>query len=133
MRIVEAPRPVILIVEDVETTQDVIAMSLRGLGADCYFAKDGLEGLQRAAEIQPDLIVLDLALPMLTGDAMLKQLRADDETAAIPVLVVTAHGQSGMAQSVLDAGADDFMEKPFLPAELRSAAAALLGSGRSER
>lgn len=126
-------RPVILIIEDVEATQDVIAFSLRSLGVDCRFARDGLEGLQRVSELQPDLIVLDLALPSLSGDGVLKQLRADENTAAIPVLVVTAHGQSGMARAVLDAGADDFMEKPFLPAELRAAAGALLASRQAAR
>ncbi len=119
-------QPVILIVEDVKATQGVIEMSLRGLSAVCHFASDGPEGLELASELLPDLIVLDLALPKLTGDEVLRRLRTDHKTVSIPVLVVTAHGQSGMAQSVIDLGARGFMEKPFLPSELRAEAERLL-------
>jgi CheY-like chemotaxis protein len=119
-------RPVVLIIEDVPATQDVIELSLRDLGADCFFSRDGLEGLQRVSLLLPDLVVLDLALPTMRGDEVLRRMREDPRTAAIPVLVVTAHGQSGMAMSVLALGADKFMEKPFLPAELLAAAAELL-------
>ncbi len=101
-------------------------MSLRDLDAGFRFASDGLEGLRLAAELLPDLIVLDLALPKVKGDEVLRVLREDPLTRSIPVLVVTAHGQSGMARAVIELGADAFMEKPFLPVELLAAAHELL-------
>ncbi len=119
-------RKVILIIEDVDSTQVVIEMSLRDLDAGFRFASDGLEGLRLAAELLPDLIVLDLALPKVEGDEVLRVLREDPLTRPIPVLVVTAHGQSGMARAVIELGADAFMEKPFLPVELLAAAHELL-------
>ena len=119
-------RKLILIVEDVESTREVIELSLRDLGTDFRHAGNGLEGLRLAAELLPDLIVLDLALPKVKGDEVLRVLRTDPVTKEVPVLVVTAHGQSGMARTVIDMGADAFMEKPFLPVELLAAAHELL-------
>lgn len=119
-------RPIVLIIEDVAGTREVIEMSLRSLGADFHSARDGLEGLQQAVTVSPDLIILDLALPTMKGDEVLRHLRRDPRTEHIPVLVVTAHGQSELARMVLDLGADGFMEKPFLPAELLATSARLL-------
>lgn len=116
----------ILIIEDVSATQQVIERSLRDLGASFSYAANGLEGLRLASELLPDLIVLDLALPKVSGDEVLRVLREDPSTKSIPVLVVTAHGQSGMARAVIEMGADAFMEKPFLPVELLAAAHELL-------
>ncbi|MBT8196913.1 MAG: response regulator [Acidimicrobiia bacterium] len=126
-----ARHPVILIIEDVKATQRVIEVSLRALSDRFHSVQSGVDGLDAARELRPDLIVLDLALPELTGDKVIRRLKADEATADIPVLVVTAHGQSGMAKSVMDLGADLFLEKPFLPNELEAAAAELLG--RAER
>ncbi len=119
-------RRLILVIDDVVTAREVIEISLRGLPADLHVAGDGREGLELAKELLPDLIVLDLALPVISGDAVLARLRQDPATAAIPVMVVTAHGQSGMATFVMELGADAFIEKPFLPAELLAAAEKLL-------
>ena len=121
--------PVVLIIEDVVATQRVIAASLREIDAEFHYARDGWEAIELASELLPDVIVLDLALPGLTGDKVLQELRSDDRTRAIPVLVVTAHGQSGMAHSVISQGADGFMEKPFVPRELHDAVEELLAGG----
>lgn len=72
-----------------------------------------------AQEIKPDLILLDLALPVMDGWEVLDALRSDPSTADLPIVMVTAHGDSDTAARARKAGADGFISKPFRPAELR--------------
>lgn len=117
----------ILVVEDVPMIHDVISRTLRDLDAEYAFAKDGVKALEEIESSLPDLIILDLALPILDGWEVLRRLQANKRTAQIPVLVITAHGESGTEGEVLGLGANAFLAKPFQPKELRSAAYELLG------
>ncbi len=114
----------LLIVEDEEDLADVLARLLADAGFSCDIARDGAEGLALALEPGYDLVVLDLMLPHLQGDAVLAALRA--RGANLPVLVLTARDGVGDRVRLLDAGADDYLTKPFEPAELISRCRALL-------
>lgn len=124
---VNSRRYLILVVEDVRMIHDVIARTLRDLDAELVIAVDGATGLQEVEKALPDLVILDLALPVVDGWEVLRRLRADARTAHVPVLVMTAHGQSGLEQDVLDSGANAFLNKPFHPKKLRAAVHELLG------
>ena len=124
---VNSRRYLILVVEDVRMIHDVIARTLRDLDAELVIAVDGATGLQEVEKALPDLVILDLALPVVDGWEVLRRLRADARTAQVPVLVMTAHGQSGLEQDVIDFGANAFLNKPFHPKKLRAAVQELLG------
>lgn len=116
-----------LIIDDAFNVQMLIEEALRGSGVEIRTATDGASGWEQVSEFLPDLVVLDLALPEMSGWEVLQRMRADPQTASIPVLVVTAHGQSAMAADVREAGAEAFLEKPFRPGDLRDIALKLMG------
>ena len=103
----------VLIVDDAMLIRRYVADILEPLGATCTFAEDGAAALLRARSGGIDLIILDLAMPIMNGWELLAELRANPLTAAIPVVVITAHGQSGTATQVGALGADGYLEKPF--------------------
>jgi CheY-like chemotaxis protein len=109
--------PTILICEDEDPLRELVRAAL-GNGYTFAEAVDGREALDRARELRPDLIVLDVMLPGTSGLDVLATLREDPETGRIPVVVITAwtHAQ----QEVLDAGAERFVSKPFDPDQLKS-------------
>src|SRR5258708_1673674 len=108
-----AYEPTVLLVDDDRALCDLLAerLSLDGLRCDCVY--DGLSAVQRAFAIRPQLIVLDLSLPELSGDQVFARLRADHRTRYTPVIFLT--GRSGRREKVdrLLAGADDYVTKPF--------------------
>jgi len=102
----------ILIVEDVELNRDLLAQLLE----DAYrlvFAEDGLAALERAAEAQPDLILMDLSLPRLDGWETTRRLKADPALAAIPVIALSAHAMRVDEERARASGCDDFLTKPI--------------------
>ena len=103
----------ILIVEDNEMNRDVLSRRLRRHGYDVLSAAAGLDGLRLAHEARPDLILMDLAMPDIDGWECAKRLKADVETAAIPIIALTAHAMLGDREKALDAGCDDFDTKPI--------------------
>lgn len=111
----ETPKT-ILICEDEPALRELVRASLDG---DYGFieASDGYVALRLARELRPDAVVLDLMLPGLGGLEVLAELRADEELSSIPVLVITAWSET--RQDLIDAGADDFLPKPFDPDQLR--------------
>ena len=109
---------VILVVDDEPDVVDLVRYRLRGAGHTVLVAEDGLSALRAARERRPDLIVLDLMLPQMSGEEVCRQLRADKETVAIPVLMLTAKGEGDDRIAGLEAGADDYISKPFSPREL---------------
>lgn len=119
---------VVLVVDDVQTVVQFIRGALAGYSVDVVTAPDGESGLELARELVPDLVLLDLALPGLTGWEVLSALRAEPATSHVPVVIVTAHGESGSASRARDLGADGFIAKPFRPAELRRAIQEHLGA-----
>ena len=108
----------VLIVDDETDVVDLVRYKLHGAGFGVLTANDGLEALRQAREHRPDLIVLDLMLPHMNGEEVCRQLKAEPDTAGIPVLMLTAKGQPAERIAGLEIGADDYMTKPFSPREL---------------
>ena len=124
-------QPVVLVVDDEPDVVDLVRYRLRGAGMAVIVAADGLSALRTARERRPDLIVLDLMLPEMRGEEVCRQLRADRETAAIPVLMLTAKGDPADRIAGLEVGADDYLGKPFSPRELILRVEAILRRARA--
>jgi len=116
----------VLVIEDSDPTRRLIELCLRTEGYDVVHRIDGETGLEAARGLVPDVIVLDIALPGIDGWEVLEQLRNDDVTSAIPVLVATAHDSPLTRQKADTATADAFVGKPFDLTHLRTAIADLL-------
>jgi DNA-binding response OmpR family regulator len=119
----ETAAKTVLICEDDTNLRTLVRLAL-GDAYQFYEAPDGPSGLALARRIHPDVIVLDLMLPGRSGLDVLAELRADDELAKTPVIVISAWAHSDDA--AVEAGADRFVTKPFDPDELRDAVLALL-------
>lgn len=107
------PPPRLLIVEDNADNRDILTRRLTRRGFSVVAVGDGFEGLRLALRDFPDLIILDLEMPGMDGYQFLGQLRAHAPTAAIPVIVVTAHVLDDFARRAVQAGANDFDTKPI--------------------
>jgi two-component system phosphate regulon response regulator PhoB len=116
----------ILIVEDEQDIADLIGFNLERAGYVVFKAHDGIEGTEVAKRERPDLIVLDLMLPGRDGYAVFRELRRDSRTVAIPVIMLTARAQTEDRIQGLEAGADDYLTKPFSPKELMLRVQAIL-------
>jgi len=110
---------VVLVIDDVKSVLQLIRGSLIDHPVDVLTASDGGSGLALAQEVTPDLVLLDLALPVMDGWDILAALRSDPATEHVPVVIVTAHGDSNTAARARELGADGFISKPFRLAELR--------------
>ncbi|MEJ6572926.1 MAG: response regulator, partial [Akkermansiaceae bacterium] len=108
----------ILVIEDEEDIADLVAFNLRRNDYQVELASDGLKGLAAAKSLLPDLIVLDLMMPGMDGITLFKELEKDAKTRSIPVIMLTARGQTEDRILGLEVGADDYMTKPFSPKEL---------------
>lgn len=108
----------ILVIEDEEDVSDLIRYHLKKAKLKVLASGDGAEGLQLAVEERPDAIILDIMLPRLNGFEVTKKLRADARTAAIPLLILSAKGETDSRIKGLELGADDYLPKPFSPREL---------------
>jgi putative two-component system response regulator len=111
-------RPLVLVIEDELAQRLLITRILEHEGYRVEAAADGEAGLRAVIEHSPDLVLLDLNLPRVDGYEVCRQLRADPVTATLPVIVITAHTALDDMVAALDAGADDFLAKPFQQAEL---------------
>jgi DNA-binding response OmpR family regulator len=110
--------PKILIAEDERDIRDLIAFSLRYSGFDVVEAANGLEAVERTLASKPDLVLMDVRMPRMTGYEACKQLKSMDETKHIPVIFLSAKGQETEIQQGLDVGAEEYILKPFAPDEL---------------
>ena len=119
-----SPKPVILIADDDPDILQLVAFRLERSGYTVVRARDGEEALQAARENVPDLAVL---VPKLEGYEVTRALRAEEATRRMPIILLTAKVQDGDVQRGFDAGADDYVRKPFSPQELRSRVQAILG------
>jgi CheY-like chemotaxis protein len=109
----------ILVAEDERDIRDLVAFSLHGLGGfEVVQAANGAEAVDRARETRPDLILMDVRMPRMTGYEACKQLKLHDETKDIPVVFLSAKGQESEIQQGLSAGAEEYILKPFAPDEL---------------
>lgn len=102
----------ILLVEDNELNRDMLSRRLNRLGYDVIVAVDGAAGVQQALAQLPDLVLMDMSLPVMDGWEATRQLKASQTTASIPVIGLSAHAMSGDAEKALQAGCDDYDTKP---------------------
>ena len=116
----------ILIVEDDHDIAALIAHYLEKAGYAGEIVSDGGRALASARETPPDLVILDLMLPGLNGLEVCRALRADNRTASLPIVMLTARGEESERILGLDSGADDYVVKPFSPNELMARVRALL-------
>ncbi|MDT3686093.1 MAG: response regulator [Pseudorhodoplanes sp.] len=105
--------PKILLVEDNEMNRDMLSRRLLRNGFDVIMAVNGQEGIDLAASQTPDLILMDMSLPVLDGWDATRQLKANPATAGIPVIALTAHAMESDREKALAAGCDDFDTKPI--------------------
>jgi two-component system cell cycle response regulator DivK len=104
--------PNILLVEDQEMNRDMLSRRLKKRGYDVAIAVDGAEGLEKARSEAPDLILMDMSLPVIDGWEATRQLKADDATKGIPVVALTAHAMTTDREKALEAGCDAYETKP---------------------
>ncbi len=116
----------VLVIEDSSSVRRLIEVCLRVLDVEVVSVEDGARGLENARASPPDVIILDIGLPGMDGWEVLRRLRSDPDTHAVKVLILTAHAQPEVARQADAVGADDFMTKPFRPAELRDRLEGLL-------
>ena len=108
----------ILIAEDDRDIRELIAISLRYAGYEVVSAADGQQAVDLTIEEKPDLIMLDVRMPRLTGFQALEQIKDQPEFEDVPVVILSAKGQENEIQSGLDLGASQYILKPFAPDEL---------------
>ena len=116
----------ILVIEDEQDIQTLLEYNLQQAGYEVVLCENGEDGLWLAIEHKPDLILLDWMFPLLSGIELLRQLRIRADTREIPVIMMTARGEEGDRLRGLDGGADDYVTKPFSPAELVARVRAIL-------
>ena len=104
--------PKILLVEDNEMNRDMLSRRLLRQGYEVVFAMDGQSGVEMAQTQAPDLVLIDMSLPVLDGWEATRRLKADAATQHIPVIALTAHAMSGDREKALEAGCDDYDTKP---------------------
>jgi len=119
--------PKILLVEDNEMNRDMLSRRLTRKGFDVVIAMDGGQGVDMARSEMPDLILMDMSLPVKDGWTATKELKADDGTKTIPVIALTAHAMSGDREQALAAGCDDYDTKPIELPRLLGKIQTLLG------
>jgi len=128
--------PKVLLVEDSEDSRDGLARHLRRKGYETLIAVDGRQGVDVARAEAPDLILMDMSLPVLDGWEATRQLKAAPPTRGIPVIALTAHAMAGDRERALEAGCDDYDTKPVEFARLLAKIESLLGKkvapGRGE-
>jgi CheY-like chemotaxis protein len=108
----------ILLVEDNEMNRDMLSRRLARKGYEVSIAVDGKQGVEMARADAPDLILMDMSLPVLDGWEATRQLKGADSTRSIPVIALTAHAMSGDRERALEAGCDDYDTKPIELARL---------------
>jgi len=119
--------PKVLLVEDNEMNRDMLSRRLVRRGFEVVVAVDGAQGVSAATEQRPDIILMDMSLPVLDGWEATRRLKADDATRSIPVIALTAHAMSGDRDKALEAGCDDYDTKPIELPRLLEKIGRLLG------
>jgi two-component system, cell cycle response regulator DivK len=105
--------PRVLLVEDNEMNRDMLSRRLTRLGFQVLMAIDGEQGVEMARTERPDLILMDMSLPVLDGWGATRRIKAESGTQSIPLIALTAHAMAGDRDKALDAGCDDYDTKPI--------------------
>lgn len=123
----------ILVVEDNEMNRDMLSRRLRRKGFEVILAVDGAEGVAKAKSESPDLILMDMSLPVMDGWEATRQIKASGASASIPIIALTAHAMAGDREKAMQAGCDDYDTKPVqltrLLSKIESALAGANGGG----
>jgi two-component system cell cycle response regulator DivK len=121
----------ILLVEDNEMNRDMLSRRLERKNYEVVIAVDGAEGVSKAQSENPDLILMDISLPVIDGREATRQLKAAPETRAIPIIALTAHAMAGDRNMALEAGCDDYETKPVDLPRLLDKIETLLGRNKA--
>lgn len=111
-------QPKVLVAEDERDIRELIGFTLRFAGLDVILTRNGAEAVEQAPQLKPDLIMLDVRMPKMTGYEACRALKNNPDTSDIPVVILSAKGQDGEIQEGIEAGADHYIVKPFAPEEL---------------
>jgi two-component system cell cycle response regulator DivK len=123
--------PRVLLVEDNEMNRDMLSRRLARREYEVLVAVDGGEGVAMAGSEAPDLILMDMSLPVMDGWEATRQLKASPETKAVPIIALTAHAMSGDREKAMEAGCDDYDTKPIELPRLLAKMEALLGEKKA--
>lgn len=129
MNVFSRAMPKILLVEDNEMNRDMLSRRLARKGYQVVLALDGQSGLEMTQIEVPDLVLMDMSLPVLDGWEATRRLKADPATRHIPVIALTAHAMSSDREKALEAGCDDYDTKPVELPRLLTKIEALLSGG----
>jgi two-component system cell cycle response regulator DivK len=116
----------ILVVEDNEMNRDMLSRRLTRNGYEVVIAVDGQQGIDMAVSAKPDLILMDMSLPVIDGWEATRRIKANDATRQIPVIALTAHAMAGDREKAIDVGCEDYDTKPIELSRLLGKVAALL-------
>ena len=124
-----AEKQIALIIEDNEDNMVLITSLLENAGYECHWAKNGKEGVQMTIDKNPDFVILDIQLPDIIGNEVLKQIRSlDMKISTVPIIAMTSYAMSGDREKLLAEGCDDYIEKPIDPMRVISQIKAIVGN-----
>jgi two-component system, cell cycle response regulator DivK len=124
--------PLVLVVEDYQDAREMYSAYLQFSGYRVAEATNGLEAIETAIQLMPDIILMDLALPKVDGWEATKRLKSDPRTKHIPIVALTGHALAGFAEGAREAGCDAFVTKPCLPDALVAEIRRMLGRTRQQ-
>jgi two-component system cell cycle response regulator DivK len=124
------PRPLVLIVDDFDDNRAMYAEFLRYSGLDVIEASDGAEAIEKTTSMLPDVVVMDLSLPVVDGWEATRRIKEDARTRHVPILALTGHALEGHSVDARNAGCDGFLAKPCLPELLLETVQAMLSRPR---
>jgi DNA-binding response OmpR family regulator len=122
---------IILVADDDRDIRDLVVFKLKQAGHRVLWADDGVRALDTIRAERPDLVILDVMMPGLSGVDVTRELRSDSDLAGVRVILLTARAQEGDVQAGFSVGADDYVVKPFSPRELMSRVNAILARART--
>jgi two-component system, cell cycle response regulator DivK len=120
----------VLVVEDNEMNRDMLSRRLMRRGFQVIFAVDGQQGVDLARSERPDIILMDMSLPVMDGWEATRRVKSDDATRSVPVIGLTAHAMAGDREKAIEAGCDDYDTKPVELERLIGKMERLLGAGK---
>jgi DNA-binding response OmpR family regulator len=125
--VTEEPRPLVLVADDEDDIRALVCYRMEKAGYDVVSAGDGDEAIELALTRTPDLAIIDVMMPRADGYEVTRRLRSEETTKRMPIILLTARAQEADVQRGFEAGADDYIRKPFSPQELRARVQAILG------
>ena len=122
-------KPIVLVVDDFADNREMYSEYLSFSGYEVIEAKNGIEAIEAAQQRMPDIIIMDLSLPVMDGWEATRRLKADEHTRRIPIVALTGHALAGHSKGAKEAGCDSFLAKPCLPDQLVTEIRRMLDGG----